>query len=437
MAPDRRFGLPTAMLLVVASMVGTGVFTTTGYLLRDIRSIPAVLVAWVLGGVVALFGALAYGELCAALPENGGEYKLLSDLYHPAVGFTAGVTSSVVGFSAPIAASAIAFDEYLAIALGGHVVPAPWPAIALVVATSVVHTLRVGAGSGFQNVFTAGKILLVVGFVVAGAFAGHVGLLGEGSTRALGDALATPAFAVGLVFISYSYSGWNAAAYVAGEVDRPSRNLPLALALGTGLVMLLYVAINAVFLASAPAAELAASESHVGAVAAVALFGESAGRVLAGIIALGLVSTVGALVMTGPRVYEAMGRDYPELRALALRRAGGGPGVAIVIQAAFALVMVANASFDTLLEYVGFTLAIFSALTVAGVFVLRRRETSTEVPYRTWGHPFTTGAFILLSLWMVVYALVERPLVGLTGLGTLAAGLLLYAALSRASRAAP
>jgi len=414
------------MLLVVASMVGTGVFTTTGYLLRDIGSVTAMLFAWGVGGVVALFGALAYAELVAALPHNGGEYQLLSRIYHPSIGFASGFTSMVVGFSAPTAASAIAFAQYSNIALGGEVVPPTILALGLIITTSAVHAFEVGVGGGFQNAFTAAKILLVVLFVGAGLVAGDLGLIEAEGQVEFATAIASPAFAVGLIFVSFSYSGWNAAAYVAGEVRDPKKNLPRALILGTGLVSLLYLGLNLVFVSSTDMPALIEAEAGVGAVAAIALFGESAGRTLAAVIALGLVSTVGALVMTGPRVYEAMGRDHRAIAALAQRRAGGGPIIAIVLQSLISIVMVLTASFDALVTYIGFTLSFFAALTVGGVFLLRRREPDLPRPYRTFGHPFTSLSFIALSAWMVAFAILQEPMVALVGFGTIGTGLVTW-----------
>jgi APA family basic amino acid/polyamine antiporter len=403
----RRLGLPTALLLVVASMVGTGVFTTSGFLLRDLGSPAVVLLVWLAGGLAALAGALSYAELVAALPENGGEYQLLGRIYHPVVGFVAGWTSLIAGFSAPTAASAIAFGQYLDAALPGAGVSPTFAALALIAASSMVHAVDVRRGGAVQNAFAAGKVLLILAFVVCGLAAAD--LASFGAPVAGAASLRSPAFAVGLVYVSFSYSGWNAAAYVAGEVRDPERNVPLALAVGTSLVTLLYVAVNAVLLAAAPVAVLARADERVAAVAAVELFGAGAGRLLAGMIAIGLVSTVGALVMTGPRVYEAMGRDYRRLATLARRRPGRGPLSAIVLQSVLAAAMVATATFDALLTFVGLGLSVFAALTVAGVFVLRRREPGLARPYRTVGYPVTPIVFLALAAWSIVYTVVERP----------------------------
>jgi basic amino acid/polyamine antiporter, APA family len=421
--PLRRLGLATATLLVVASMVGTGVFTTTGLLVSDLQSSWAVLAVWALGGAMALCGALSYGELVAALPHNGGEYQLLSRIFHPAAGFVTGVGSFIVGFSAPIAASALVFGDYLASAVPGT--PRRAAALVLIVAMSTLHALHVRWGGGVQNLFAAGKALLVLGFIGAGLFAADMAALEPVEAAPLGRAVLSPAFAVGLILVSFAYSGWNAAAYVAGEVTRPGRSLPLALFLGTFAVTVLYLGLNLVFLLAAPHDALA-GQVEVAHVAAVHLFGERAGRTLSLIIGLGLVSTVGALIMTGPRVYEAMGVDHRRLRILSWRRAHGGPVVAIALQAAFAVVMVLTATFEALLTYMGVVLSLFAGLTVAGVFVLRRREPQLHRPYRTWGYPVTPLLFIALMTWMVVHTLVQRPGVAWASGSTLVAGLGLY-----------
>jgi len=312
-ADRRRLGGLTATLLVVASMVGTGVFTTTGVVVADVPSSTAVLDAWLLGGVLALAGALSYAELGAALPRNGGEYQLLGRIYHPAVGFVAGWVSLIVGFSAPIAASALAFGSYLAAVAPG--VPPVAAAVVLIALLAALHGFDVKLGSGIQNVFTLGKILLVAGFAAAGA----VAIATRDAPPAvapgvpLADAILSPAFAVGLILVSFAYCGWNGAVYIAGEVRNPGRTLPIALLVGTALVAILYIALNAVFLAAAPLSDLA-GQIEVGDIAARRLFGPGAGDVLSSLVSLALVSSVSAMLMAGPRVYEAMGADHPALR---------------------------------------------------------------------------------------------------------------------------
>ena len=413
-------------------MVGTGIFTTTGFLIRDLGSPLAVLAAWTAGGVLALCGALSYGELVAANPRSGGEYQLLGRIYHPALGFGAGLVSLVVGFSAPLAASALAFGHYLS---------AVWPgvdprigAVAAVLAAAALHSGHVRLGAGLQSAATAAEVVLILALIAAGALLGDPSRLAD-AARSAGAAVGSPSFAVALVYVSFAYSGWNGAAYIAGEVRRPSRSMPLSLLLGTAIVMALYLALNAVFLASAPAAELS-GVVEIGHVAAVKLLGPAAGRALSGLVALALASCVGAMTLAGPRVSQAMGEDYPSLRLLAWRSRQGGPAVAVALQAALALAMVLTSTFGALLTYVGFTLSLVAGVTVLGVFVSRWREPGLPRPYRAWGYPVTPVLFLALTAWMTTHALVERPAASWTGLVTVLASLALYLPLGRRRRLA-
>lgn len=421
---ERFMGPATATLLVVASMVGTGVFTTTGFLLNDISSSPAVLLAWGIGGVIALFGALSYAELVAAMPRNGGEYQLLGQIFHPAVGFVAGWVSLIVGFSAPIAASAIAFGVYFQAVFPG--VNPLLSAVTLIATLSLLHGGRVTLGTGLQNIFTIGNVVVVIAFIIGGLIFGQPSHLLDDSPSTVLSSIASPGFAVGLIFVSFAYSGWNGAAYLAGEVKNPSRTLPRALALGTGLVALLYLGMNVVFLSSAPNEELA-GVIDVGSVAAVNLFGGEAARLLSGVIALLLFSSVSAAMMAGPRVYQAIGEDYRCFRFLRVRSKSAGPVTAIALQASVAILMLLTSSFDALLTYIGFTLSISAGLTVVGLFVMRRRSPDMVRPYRCWGYPVTPLLFVALSCWMVVFTLIELPYVAVAGLLTIATGLAIYA----------
>ncbi len=422
-AGARRVGAFTATMVVVASMVGTGVFTTSGVLLRELGSPLAVLLAWIVGGVLALCGALSYAELAAALPRNGGEYQLLSRIYHPAVGFAAGLVSLVVGFSAPLAASALAFGHYVS-ALAPGISPGAAGA-ALVVAAAIPHALHVRLGGRVQVAVTVLELALVLAFVAAGIARGDPSRIAAGGGAPL-RAAATPAFALALVYVSFAYSGWNAAVYLAGEVRAPSTAVPRALVLGTCGVAVLYLALNVVFLAAAPPGELA-GVVEVAHVAAVRLLGARAGAALSATVALALAASVSAMLMAGPRVYEQMGRDHPRLAVLARRTRHGGPAVAVLLQASIALAMIATSTFAALLLYVGFTLSIVAGLTVLGVVVLRRREPGLPRPVRTWGYPATPLLFVALSGWTIVHALVETPAAAWAGVATALCGLGLHA----------
>jgi APA family basic amino acid/polyamine antiporter len=422
--PAHRYGLRTASLLVVASMVGTGVFTTSGLLLRELDgSILGVLLVWVVGGLAALAGALSYAELAAHHPASGGEYTILGRSLHPALGFTAGFVSIVAGFAAPIAACAIAFARYAAAVFPGA--PQLPLALGVIAVASLVHARRAHVGARFQDAATILKLVLIAAFLVGGVARADPSRLAEPLAI---STLVSPPFAIGLVLVYFAYTGWNAAAYVAGEVDRPARTLPLAVLLGTLAVTALYVALNAVFLAAAPVAELA-GVIEVGHVAATHLFGEAAGRALSAIIAIGLVSTIGALVVTGARVYEAMGSDHARLAFLGTKNADGAPIAALAIQAALAALMALTASFDLLLAAVGFTLSLGSALAVACVFVERRRHRGRPLAYRVPLYPLTPLFFVIVMGWTVILSIVAEPLLALIGVATIGLGLMGYAVL--------
>ncbi|WP_053231586.1 APC family permease [Sandaracinus amylolyticus] len=430
-ARGRRISARTATMLVIASTIGTGAFTTTGLLLDDLGGAMPVMIVWALGGVLAMCGALAYGELTAAMPENGGEYALLSRIYHPAVGFVSGWISLVVGFSAPMAAAAIAFGAYLEPLVPG--VDSKLWAIGLILVFSGVHATGARGGARFQDAITALELGLVALLAIVGLALGEPSRALELGRGSLGGLATSGRLAVGLVWVSFSYTGWNAVAYVAGEVKDPERTLPRALLGGTAVVTCLYVALNAAFLASAPPSVLA-GEVDVAQVAARHLLGPEVGVVVGAVVAVGLATTVGAIAITGPRVYEQMGLDHPRLAWLTTSRAGArGPVRASVLQTGIALALAATATFDALLTYIGFTLAISNALTLAGVFVMRAREPAMSRPYRAWGHPWTTAVAIALSVWMTVHTLWQRPIAALVGLATIVIGLLLYVVLSERS----
>ena len=429
MTTTHRYGAQTATMLVVASMIGTGVYTTSGLLVRDLGSPGLVLLAWLVGGVLSLAGALSYAELSAALPESGGEYALLSRIYHPAVGFVAGVVSLVVGFAAPIAACAIAFARYLEQVVPG--VPQTPTAIAIVLGSSLAHALSSSASVRAQDALTWLKLGLALSLAVVGAIA-----MPEGGWQTItldAAGIATPAFALGVVQVSFAYTGWNAATYVAGELHRPERTLPIALIAGTTIVTALYVALNAVFVAGAPPDELRGA-IEVADVSARALLGPGAARLVSSTIALGLVSTVGAFVVTGARVWTAMGTDHPALGVVARRTARGTPGVALALQAALACVMVLTSSFDLLLGTVGFALSISSGLTVVGVFVLRRRRPDLPRPYRALGHPITPILYVALVAWTVIESLRAEPAIAIAGVASVLVGLGGYVVLTRIPR---
>ncbi len=414
--PIRRLGLTVAAAIVVANMIGTGIFTSTGYQAASLHDPWTMMLTWVVGGVLALCGAASYAELGTRLPKAGGEYVYLREAFHPAVGFMSGWVSLTAGFSAPIAVSALAFSGYLGAlhsGLAGDMEKVV--AVGLILAMTAMHGFDTLLGGRVQTVFTIGKVLLIAVLIFAGL------LVGEGSWSHFASRqgglsnVTTSAFAVSLMYVSFAYSGWNAAAYIAGDIREPRRTLPRALLLGTGLVMALYVLLNLVFLYALPPSVMAGEGGSTGPIrevghhAAIALFGSSAGRLISSLIALALVSSVSAMVMAGPRVYAAMAADHALPSVLAIRSRRGVPIVAVLTQGAVAVVFVlVGKRIDRLIEYIGFSLALFTTLAVGSLFVFRARErraqaaeaTALPAAYRTWGYPVTPILYMSLSLWV-------------------------------------
>lgn len=428
-----KVGLTTAVLIVVANMVGSGVFGTTGELADKIPSAFAILVCWGAGGLMALCGALAYGELAARLPRSGGEYHFLTQIYSPWAGFISGFVSIVVGFGAPIALNALFFGEYF-----NQVVPLAPPmlsAAVLVVVLTLVHAMKINYGAGVQNFFTLLKVGLIALFVVAGLFFAPesaytgVSLLPQATDWAM---ISSSAFAVALVSVYYGYLGWNASVYMTGEIKNPTRNVPLSLVVGTLAVGVLYMLLNYVFVTTVDIGAMS-GRVEVGALSAKAIFGETGGKIVSLFIGLALVSSAGAMVMLGPRIAESMGEDHAFFRFLARRKGNGGPWTALLTQMAIALLMVFTESPLTILIYMGFTLSLFSMFSVMGVYVLRYRERKNSAPkasgafrYRTWGYPVTPALFILLCLWMIGNTIFNNPTAALSGLATLMIGAGVY-----------
>ncbi|RJX34930.1 MAG: amino acid permease [Desulfarculus sp.] len=434
---SRRVGLLSAGFLIVANMVGTGIFTTSGYIMQMLADPMLMLGAWLLGGVIALAGALSYAELGARLPRAGGDYAFLNESFGPLWAFLSGWISLVVGFSAPIAASAMAAAAYLLQAWpggagvvwwrGGLVTISPESLLALgfIAALTLVHTRRLAVGLGVQNLLTALKLLLLVVLVVAGLALWPAAGVWQAQAASPPAGHLAGSLALSLIFIFFAYSGFNAAAYLGEEIERPQRNLPLALLLGTGLVVLLYLLINLAYLAAlGPAGMLGVKE--IGALAAKVLFGPRAGGLFSLAVSFCLLSNIGAMILAGSRVYFAMARDGVFFGALArVPPHSRVPINAVLLQSLIAAVLVLTASFQALLFYIGFTLSLFAALTVAGLLLLRRRQPQAP-PFRVPGYPFTPLAFVAVNLGIAGFSLWEEPLRGLPAGLTILAGLVFY-----------
>jgi basic amino acid/polyamine antiporter, APA family len=422
-SPRRTIGFVTASSIVIANIIGTGIFTSLGFQLADIQSGFPLLMLWIIGGITALCGALCYGELSAALPRSGGEYHFLSQIYHPALGFMAGFISATVGFAAPIALAAMAFGKYF---VGVFGVGSPMLLSFVVVwVVTAFHLGNLQVGSVFQNLSTLVKLLLIGALIAAGLFVQPKQpisfLPAPGDTIAIFGA----PFAVALVYVMYSYSGWNAAAYISGEIKQPGKNVPRSLLVGTGLVIVIYVLLNAVFLATTPVQDLK-GRLDVALIAGKHIFGTNGGRVAGAVICLGLVSAISSMTWIGPRVSMSMGEDHWWLRLLARKNLHGIPTNAIVLQLLIVNVLLFTRSFESVVQYTQFSLLLCSLFTVLGVMVLRATRPGIARPYRVWAYPMPPIIFAVITLWMMFYLLRWKTIESLAGLATALVGLLLY-----------
>lgn len=424
-------------------MVGTGIFTTSGFLAGDLGDPTLVLSIWLVGAICALAGALCYSELGINYPSSGGEYVYLTQAFGPTWGFMTGWVSFFAGFSAPIALAALAFSDYLGyffpllkqenaaivlgpaafqIKLGG----AQAAACALIAAFTLLNFFGVGRVARIQNVLTAIKILVVLAFIGLGFLVGTGNWehFSQPATRTSTTPLAAQ-FAISLFFIYVSYSGWNAATYVAEELKRPERTLPIALLFGTILVAALYIGLNIVFIYGTPLESMKGVVA-VGALAASRLFGPEVAGIFSALMALSLVSTVNAMVTIGPRVYYAMAKNGAFFATAAqVHPRWRTPVVAIVCQGLCAMLLTAT-PFPQLFFYIGFTLNFFAVMSVLSLFRFRRRPGWQKLRVVSFAYPLIPAVFVLVGCWMILFGMTLNPKVSFAGVVTIAAGAAVY-----------
>ena len=422
----KKIGLSTAFSLVVANMIGTGVFTSLGFQLFDIHDYRTIILLWTVGGVIALLGSFAYSELSAAYPQSGGEYNFLSIAFGRPVGFLSGWISATIGFAAPIAAAAHAFSKYF-----GHVVPQIPPVVLstiVIILITSIHCFKKQIGSAFQNYFTFGKITLIVLFIGFGLYfalkSAANGTSNLVQTNFIGESFSN-SFWISLVYVSYAYSGWNASAYMAAEVEDAPKNVPRSLLWGTLVVMVLYIGLNFIFLASAPASELRGT-LDVAFVAAKHIFGDNFGILFSTLISFFLISSISSMIMVGPRVVHRIGEDYKEFGFLAKKNRFDVPVRSIVFQSSIALILLWTAKFEFIVTCISFTLTLFTTLTAISVFVLRKKHPHIHRPVKAWGYPFTPIIFIIFNIWFMVFVIKDKFFESLTGLIITLIGLIIY-----------
>ena len=422
-APRRTVGFFTACGIVIANIIGTGVFTSLGFQVADIQSGFALLMLWIVGGIAALCGALCYGEVSAALPRSGGEYHFLSEIYHPAVGFMAGFISATVGFAAPIALAAMAFGKYFrgVFDFGSPVLLS----FVLVWMVALFHFGNLRLGSAFQNLWTIVKLLLVGVLIGAGLLIEEKQPITFFPHAADTMSIFSGAFAVALVYVMYSYSGWNASSYIIGEVKNPERNVPRSLLAGTIIVIVAYVLLNAVFLATTPEVEMR-GQLEVGLIAGKHIFGNNGGRIVGAMICLGLISAISSMTWIGPRVTMSMGEDHWLLQFLGRKNTGGVPANAVLVQLLIVNLLLLTRSFELVVVYIQFALLLCSLLTVIGVIVLRASRPNVPRPYRVWLYPLPPLLFAAITIWMMIYLLISKTTESVAGMVTAIVGFLLY-----------
>ena len=404
-------------------MIGTGVFTSLGFQLNDLQSIFPLLMLWVIGGFIALFGALAYSELAAALPRSGGEYHLLSQSIHPSLGFAGGMVSATVGFSAPAVLAAMALGKYLSAVI--PILDATIVATVSVIIFHLIHGQSIKIGTFIQDSTTLIKIGLIVLFIIMGLINPNpqdISILPQ-----VGDIklLFSSGFAISLIWVSYAYTGWNSSVYIAGEIVDPKVNIPKSLLLSTAIVMLLYLLLNYVFLYSTPIS-LMTYELEVGYIAGINIFGDVGAKIVGLGISILLISTVSSYIFIGPRIMQVMGEDHGYLHFLSKKNDQGIPIVAFSVQLIICMIFILSSSFEQVLLYTGISLIISTTMTVLGLFVLRMRKPKLDRPYKVWGYPFTPAIFIILNIWILFYTFKTQPFESLIGFGIVIISIGLY-----------
>ena len=426
------YGLITAISIVVANMIGTGVFTGLCYQLLGIQDFTAIIALWVIGGLLSLCGAFVYAELGAMFPHSGGEYRYLSDILHPSIGFLSGWVSSTIGFSAPLAMSGITVGNYVRASLGfGDPMVI---GISTLIGLSIIHTVSYAASGGFQSLSTIFKVVFICLLIVLGLDSAHWDLsyfIPHSRIDTI-QAMTSSPFAVSLVYVIFAYSGWNASAYIASEIKNPEKNLPLSILGGTVLVTALYVLLNMMYLSVAPISELMVDVNTMApkelVVIAGAKFLPQLFTVISGlIIAFMLISSMSAMVVAGPRVLRSMIDEYSPKKSEFKK---GIPRSSIWIQTAIALAMMLTSTYDTLITFTTYLITLFSCLTAIAAIYARFSLKDKIRPFKMFAYPLTPVLFLLINGWILYYITIDKPHDVYVVVGILCSGVLAWIILS-------
>ncbi|WP_341220594.1 APC family permease [Polaribacter atrinae] len=420
MKSKHKIGWKTAAALVISNMIGTGVFTSLGYQLTDIQNTWSIVLIWLLGGLFALIGALTYAELGTNFDDSGGDYVFLSKLIHPIVGYIYAWVSLTVGFSAPIAISVMAMKSYL-----NPINPTvfnDWFGILVILLLTAIHSISVGQSGKFQNISTGIKVGFVLILIILGfSFVPTQEITAINLSNSWQDEIFLPGFAVSLLYVTYAYTGWNSAAYIVDEIDDARKNLPKALLIGTGLVTVIYVLLQIVFLKHASVAQLS-GKVEVAFISFKNIFGTEGGNWVSYLIAIQLIATVSGYLWIGSRITFAMAKDHSFWRKIAVKNKNGIPVRALWLQAAISIVLTLTGTFEQVLLYASFLLQLMGTLTVASIFWLKGRKGAFKSPLK----PFLQIVFVVFSVWILGYMLMERPKESLIGLLFVLTGIVTY-----------
>lgn len=432
---NTKINFITSVSIVIANMIGVGVFTSLGYQLIDLNDYRAILLIWIVGGFLALLGSFCYAELSSTFQKSGGEYHFLRISFGNYTGFLSGWTSAIVGFAAPIAAAAHAFAKYFTNVVQLDIDPI-FISASLIIMITFIHAFSIKVGSRFQVYFTIGKVLLMISFIVTGFVLSKGGLpvTTENGPALIADdllgQLKSQGFWIGLIFVSYAYSGWNASAYMIEDIKNPTKNVPRSILFGTIIVAILYTLINYVFLESTPA-DLLRGKTDVAHESATSLLGSSGALIISSLISFFLISSISSMIIVGPRVIKRISEDYTVFKFFAKETKNNIPQRSLLLQSIISLLILFTSSFEFIITSIGFILTIFTTLTAFAVIIMRFKEPGMHRPLKTPLYPLTPLIYCGFNLWILYFTFQEKPIHVLTGLGFLVVGSLCYFIISR------
>ncbi|MAV69958.1 MAG: amino acid permease [Candidatus Marinimicrobia bacterium] len=408
---------------VIASMVGTGVFTSLGYQLINIKSGFILLMLWFTGGIIALSGVLTYSELGSTFPKSGGEYNILSFAIHPSVGFAAGFISITIGFSAPAVIASLAFGRYFYAAI--PIFNPHYISVAVLLILNILHAFSFKWGKIFQSTSTLIKLLLILIFIISGFIIGSNQYISFFPTANNISTLFSSSFAISLIWVSYAYSGWNSSIYIASDIIRPQKNIPLSMFVGTVIVTIIYVLLNFIFLYTTPTDSLI-GQVEIGYISGENIFGNTGAKVISLGISFLLFSTISSFVFIGPRILQVMGEDHGLIKIFAKKDKNNIPKNAFLFQITLSLIFIQTSSFEQIVVYTSISLIVITMLAVISLFVLRYNSKELYRPYKVFAYPITPLFFLFSNLWILIYTFQSMPFESILGLFFIIASMLFY-----------